>query len=275
MDRRELLVATGGICSTIAIAGCLDGDETSEPDFEDNSESGDGSSEPTVDTGSKDDDEEECFTELETKTEEVLNRSRNIDGGYEWTHGYRCEDGDTVHFDISASSGQDIEVEIDSPQGQTIYSENGLSLTTSHRFDVGGSGEVRITNLGDRTNEERELLWDDREDVGAGGQLSPWVELREADRVDYRIRMVDGARPKLRIEDASGTVLRDHSVSEVIDDEFTAPEDGRYYFYVENTAMLTTGTWDYTFERVEEIPISTTVDLTVEREYEEEVEICN
>lgn len=258
----------------MAVAGCLDGEETSEQETGSSSTTEDSTSSSTESTSSETE-EKECHTELKTKSENVVDRSRNIEGGYEWTYGYRCQDGDTVHFDVSASDGQDIAVEIDSPQGQTVYSETGLSVTSSHRFDTGGSGEVRITNSGERTTEERDELWDDRTDVGAGGKLSPWTEIQEGNRVDYRIRKISGARPELRIEDASGNVIREHAVSEVIDDEFTAPDDGRYYFFVENTAMLTTGTWDYTFERVDDIPISTTAKLSIEREYDEEVEICD
>lgn len=272
MDRRELLVTTGGVCSTMALAGCLDGDQTSDQDT--GNDDGSRSSSPTS-TSSSSSGNKDCSTELKAKSENIIDRSREIDGGHEWTHRYRCEADDTVHFDISTSAGQDIAVEIDSPQGETVYNEDGISLTTTHQFNNGGEGEVRIANLGERTDEEREDLWDDRVEIGAGNQLDPWAEIREGNRVDYYIRMVDGARPKLRIEDSSGNVHREHSVSSVIDDDFTAPKDDRYYFIVENEAWLTTGVWDYTFERVNEIPIPTTVDLTIEREYEEEIEVCN
>lgn len=273
MERRELVVAIGSVCSTAAIAGCTGGDEIDNQEENDNSDSGDDS--PSSTDQAPTDNEESCRTELKSKSETIVDRTRDIEGGYEWTHGYRSGEGDTVHFDISASSGQDVAVEIDSPRGQTVYSESGLSLTTTHRFDRAGTGEVRVTNLGERTKEEREELWDERKDVSAGRSLAPWVEISEGNAVDYYIRKIDGARPKLRIEDSSGRTVREHSVSAVIDDKFTAPEDGRYYFYLENTATLTTGTWDYTFERVNEIPISTTAELTIEREYEEEVEICD
>ncbi|WP_148859235.1 hypothetical protein [Natronococcus pandeyae] len=271
MNRREMLVATSSIGSIGSLAGCLEEDSVSDQDIEQSSDSEDGASDSTENQSL----EEDCRTEPNSKSEDIITQSQDIDGDDDWTQEYQCEDGDTLHFDISVSNEQDVEVEIVSPQGQIIYSQTSLPSTITHQFDSDGKGEVRITNLGKKTEEEREKLMEDRVDVGAGNQLDPWVELREESRLNYYIRMVDGARPKLRIEDSAGNIHREHSKSEAIGDSFTAPEDDRYYFIVENTALMTTGTWDYVFERVEETPIPATVELTIEREYEEEVEICD
>lgn len=275
MNRRELIAAIGGVCGTATIAGCLDGDETNEQDLEESGNTEDNNSSSTENSTSSDEEEESCRTEIKPQSEYIVDRSRELDGGTDWTEKYRCETGDTVHFDISTSVGQDVAIEIDSPQGQTVYSETGLSLTTTHRFNSGGEGEIRIENLGERTEQETKDEWDDRVEVSAGNQLDPWFEMEEGDRIDYYIRMVDGARPNLRIENSSGNIQKEHSVSKVIDGEFTALEDDRYYFFMENTAMATSGIWDYTFKYVEDVPIPTTVELTIEREYEEEVEICD
>ncbi|QFU84759.1 hypothetical protein [Natronorubrum aibiense] len=287
MDRRQLIAAIGSVYGTATIAGCIDGDETSDQDIEDGSdtenstsnsdESSSSNSEEQANSEGKEEEEEEesCRTEVKSQSESLVDRSRELDGNSDWTEEYRCETGDTVHFDISTSVGQDVAVEIDSPEGHTVYSETGLSLTTTHRFNSSGEGKVRIENLGERTEPETKNEWDDRVEVDAGSQLDPWFEIEEGDHIDYYIRMVDDARPNLRIEDSSGTVQKEHSVSKVIDGEFTAPEDDRYYFFMENTAMVTSGTWDFTFQYVEEVPISTTVELAIEREYEEEVEICD
>lgn len=272
MERRKFLLAVGSGCSFASITGCLDsGSDATDNVLPDDGKSNSGNGQ----TGSTDGSGNNCHVEERLATEVVVDTSTQLEGGIEWTRQFRCEAGDLVNFAVSASNGQDVRVEIDSPRGPTVYNERGVSITTSQRFDTGGRGEVRIANLGERTREEREELWSDREDFSAGTYIAPWAEVREGDSIDYYIRQVSGARPILRIEDANGNVVREHAVAEVIDDEFTAPEDGRYYFYMENTANFRSGTWDYTFERVNQIPITTTAELTIEREYEENVEVCD
>ena len=276
-SRRQYLSGLIGTGS-IVLAGCLD--DESEPDVEDTGSSLVGSDSPTTSSGSSEptteqEDDENCRELEESHRETVVDTTEYVDGGFEWTHGYRTEANDEVQFSVSASDGQDVRVEVDSPTGQTVYTESGVSVSTIERFTSGGSGEVRIANLGDRTETEREELWSDRDTYSAGSGLAPWVELREGDTVAYFIRKIDGARPKLEIESRDGETLREHAVAEVIDDSFEAPADGRYYFNVLNTATLTSGTWDYEFERVEEVPISTRVQLSIDREYTETVEICD
>ena len=269
------MTAIGSMCGTATIAGCIGGNETNEQDIKESNNTENSNSTSNEKSSLNDEEVENCRTEVESHNEYLVDQSRKLDGGADWTEKYRYENNDTVHFDISTSVGQDVAVEIDSPQGQTVYSETGLSLATTHQFSSGGEGEVRIANFGEKTEEETKEVWENRVSVSAGNQLDPWIEIEEGDRIDYYIRMVDGARPNLRIEDSSGNIHRKHAVSEIIDDEFIAPKDDRYYFFMENTATFTAGVWDYTFEHVEEVPIPTTVELIVEREYEEEVEICD
>ncbi len=233
----------------------------------------DGSSSDGTTTSSSDEDEE-CFIETDTETEQVISDSDLLEGGYRWTYEYPIEADDRIEFSVSASDSQDVEVEILNANGHTVYNQTGTSLSPTETFSETGTGEILVTNLGERTEEEREEVWDEREDVPAGATLSPWLEINEGNSVEYTVREVSGARPKLVIENQTGDTLREHSVSSTISDTFTAPEDDRYYFEMENTAALTSGTWDYTFERVIQVSIDTNVELEVTREYEVEEEVC-
>lgn len=270
LNRREMLIGVGAASSLVSLAGC------SESDGANDGGSGTDQESPAIGPqGGEDEAEtENCTTETEDRSEIVVDATEQIEGGFRWTHGYTAEENDRVHFDIAESAGQKLEVAIDSPQGQTVSTEQGYGTSSTQQIRESGTGEVRITNLGERTEEEREELWQDRQQVSAGATLSPWAEISEGNHVEYYVREVSGARPLLRIEDNAGNVLREHNVASAIEDRFTAPEDGRYYFVMENTAVVNTGTWDYEFERVNEVPISTEVDLTIEREYEETVETC-
>lgn len=277
MHRRELLLTTSAAGVLLTSAGCLDGGGTADPA----NTTADDDPAPTPSNNTSEDEQNtteqdgECQTETNVETETVLDSSSDIAGGDHWTRDYQVEAGDSVTFDVSASADQELDVEIESPEGRTVYSESGQSLTTSHEFDTGGDGEVRITNRGTQTEAEREVLWNNRVEVAAGEQLSLWAALEDGDRIDYYIRKLDGARPLLRIEDEYGGVMREHAVAAVIDDTISVSSDGRYYFHLENTASLTAGTWDYAFERVSEVPIPTTATLTIEREFETELEVCD
>lgn len=252
--RRTLLAGTG--VALTALAGCLEGDDSSD-DHETNTS-----------------DDDECELETRTETERLLDDQEVLEGGDEVSWEFTVEGGDTVHVDVSASDDQEIRLEVVAPDGETVSSDEGRELEVERTFEEGGDGTVRLTNLGKRTEPETDVLADDRMSVPAGKMLAPQFELGAGDTLEYRVRKVDGARPTLRLETADGGVLRDHAVAEVIDDAYTVEESGRYYVYVENTAFSTTGVWDYTFKQVTEVPVPTTVSLTVEREYETDVEVC-
>ena len=271
MTRRGMVGTILAATATFS-AGCLgEGEETAEA-AEESTEPSDSSLDGSG--SSAEDTEEECHTEIETKTESIVSTSEGIEGWYEWAHEYRVERDDTVHFNINTSDGQDVDVKIESPDGSVLHEENGISIDTTEHFSNGGRGEVRVLNDGDRTETETESIVDDREDVSAGATLNQRIELQEGQVLDYWVRKVGGARPELRIESEDGQTVREHSVSEVIDGEYEIPEDGRYYIYMENTALMTSATWDYTLDLNQEVPIATTVDLEIEREFEEEVEVC-
>ncbi len=268
--RRTLLA---GVSITLtALAGCLDGDEeNATPNDHDDGENVSQSDNGEENTTS---DDEDCTLETQAETELVVDDEELLEGGDELVRKFTAEEGDTVYVDVSASDRQKIRLEIDTPDGETVYSDEGGAFETRQTFETGGSGTVRVTNLGERTEPERDELANDRTTVPAGKLLAPQFDLEAGETLEYRVRTVDGARPTLRIESADGAVLRDHAVASVIDDEFTADEDGQYYVYVENTASITSGVWDYTFARVTDVPLPTTASLTVEREYETEVEVC-
>ena len=254
--RRTLLAGTG--VALTALAGCLEGDNSSD-DYETNTTS---------------EDDEECTLETRTETERLLDDEEILEGGDEVSQKFTVEDSDTVRVDVSASDDQEIRLEVVAPDGETVSSDEGRELEVERTFEEEGDGTVRLTNLGKRTESETDVLADDRIDVPAGSTLAPQFELEAGDTLEYRVRKVDGARPTLTLETDDGEVLRDHAVAEVIDDAYTVEEDGRYYIYVENTAFSTTGVWDYTFKQVTEVSVPTTVSLTVEREYETDVEVC-
>ncbi|MFC4247384.1 hypothetical protein ACFOZ7_10290 [Natribaculum luteum] len=259
--RRTLLA--GASLTLAALAGCLGDDKgDATPNDRDDEEN------------VTQENDEDCTLETRTETELVVDGEALLEGGDEVTREFTAEDGDTVHVDVSASDRQKIRLEIDAPDGETVYSDEGGSFETRQTFETGGSGTVRVTNLGERTEPERDELANDRMTVPAGKMLAPQFDLEAGETLEYRVRTVDGARPTLRIESADGAVLRDHAVASVIDDAFTAEEGGQYYVYVENTASITSGVWDYTFARVIDVPLPTTASLTAEREYETEVEVC-
>ncbi|MFC6716421.1 hypothetical protein ACFQGT_19825 [Natrialbaceae archaeon GCM10025810] len=260
LNRRTLVAAVGGAASSALLAGC--------------GEAGPGTSQGDGESADDDEDEDDCETETETETALRVENERDLGGGLEWTHGYEVEDGETLHFDVTASDGQDVHVEIESPGGDVVFEDEGASVSATEGFDQGGTGRIRIANYGDRTEEETEELWDDEADVSAGDEVELEADLVEGERVEYRVERVDGARPQLRIEDPDGEDAREHDVSSMIDDEFVASADGEYRFVVENTALLRSGEWEYALEAVEEVPVETTVDLRIEYEYEEPVEIC-
>lgn len=252
---RRTLLAGAGVALT-ALAGCLEGDDQSDDD--------------ETDTTS----EEECTLETRTESEQLVDDEADLEADEELTKEFSLEDGDTVHADVSVSNDQEIRLEVVGPDGDIVHSDDGHDLEVERTFEEGGEGTVRLANLGERTEPERDVLADDRIDVPAGSTLAPQFDLEAGDTLEYRVRRIDGARPTLRLEAGDGEVLRDHAVAAVIDDAYTVEEDGRYYVYAENTAFSTTGVWDYTFERVTEVPIPTTVSLAVEREYDIDVEVC-
>ncbi|PAU84699.1 hypothetical protein CK500_04060 [Halorubrum salipaludis] len=132
-----------------------------------------------------------------------------------------------------------------------------------------------MTNVGTVTNEQRTEIWSDTDTLSAGEYYSGWITLNQGDSVDYFIRQLgDGARPKLVIENENRDILEEEAVAAVIDDEFTAPDDGEYYFRWENTATLTSGNWRWEFEAVSQDVVPADVSVTVERKFTEETEVC-
>lgn len=103
---------------------------------------------------------------------------------------------------------------------------------------------------------EEEVL-DEWETVSAGSSLSYRLELEEGDQVSVTVIQTDGARPTLQVLDNNQQNLIETDVSERIERTFTAHRSGRYYIQIENTAILTSGTWD--------------VDVWIKRDIEREV----
>ncbi|GAB6878407.1 hypothetical protein JCM17823_06810 [Halorubrum gandharaense] len=188
---------------------------------------------------------------------------------------FTVEEGDAINIEMSTSNQQGIDVEFLSPGGETIFTEESRSISREFQITESGRSSVRITSAAETTREVKSELWSDNGEVGAGGYHYGWLELREGNSVEYFIRQLgDGARPKLYIENEGGTVMREEPVSSTIDGKFTAPETGEYYFRWVNTANITSGNWRWEFTRVSDLIEGTDVDVLIERNYTEEVEVC-
>lgn len=275
MERRAYLATVGGLGAG-TLGGCVeqpDSDQsTGDQSSSDQSEPGDSEIESTTE-----EEEESCETVEESREEVLIEDSFNLEYDDPGVTGeFNIEEADTIVFDIRSTNEQEIDLTIQSPAGQTEFDGTVEQYSTGVGFTTSGEGRITIENAGTETIENRDEVWGDSDTVSAGRYYSGWIELNAGESVDYFIRQLgDGARPELVIEDQNRNVIDEESVSEVIDGEFTAPEDGEYYFRWENTAVLTSGNWRWEFERVSVEPVPASVNARIEREFTEEMEECD
>lgn len=274
MERRAYL-AIVGVLGTGTLGGCaeqLDSDQSgSDESTPDQSNTGGSETESVTE------EDESCETVEESRQEMLIDDSFELEYDDPGVTGeFDVEDADTIVFDIRSTNGQEVDLTIQSPTGQTEFEGTVEQYSTEVGFTTSGEGRITIENAGTETIEDRNEVWADSDTLSAGEYYSGWITLDAGESIEYFIRQLgDGARPQLVIEDQSRNVVREEPVSEVIDGEFTAPEDGEYYFRWENTAVLTSGNWRWEFERVSEEPVLASVNAGIEREFTEETEECN
>jgi len=278
MERREFLGTVGMIGGT-GLAGCTGASDTDDMDSPpESSPAGESSDSPSEsDTESTDDENEENCEMTEQSNQEVLiDRSYELSAnGPSTVNDFTVAEEDTIAFDIQTTNQQEIDLTIESPLGGSEFEGTVADFSNEVGFSTSGDGRILINNAGTATNEHRSQLWADSDTLSAGEFYSGWVTLEEGTTVDYFIRQLgDGARPKLVIENESRNVVQEEPVAAVIDDEFTAPETGEYYFQWENTAILTSGSWRWEFESISEEVIPAMVTVHVERKFVETVEVC-
>lgn len=289
VNRRDMIF---GLSGAIALSGCTavnledseidstEGASSSQPEEDNPSES----STQTTDSSESQTEEESCETEQKDKTDVIRDREYSFSdqsepGPYVSAVNeieFDIEKGDLINIEISTSNQQSVDVEFSLLGGGTVFSDQSQTISEKIRLNERGDGIVKITSAAETTQEVKSEIWSGSKTVDAGRYRYGWVTLREGNSVEYFIRQLgDGARPKLYIEDKEGAVLLEEPVSDAIDGKFTAPETGEYYFKWENTAMLTSGNWRWEFTRVSDLVEGTDVDVLIEREYTEDVEVCD
>ena len=273
MERRVYLAAVG-MLGAGSLGGCAE-QPNSDGSGSDGSGS-DGSESAGSETETRTEDEESCETVEKSSQETLIEDSFQLEyGGPGVTGAFDIEEGDTTVFDIRSTNGQEVDLTIESPTGQAEFEGTVENYATEVGFTTSGEGALTIENAGTETREQRDELWADSDTFSAGEYYSGWIPLEEGDSVEYFIRQLgDGARPQLVIEDENRNLVREESVSAVIDGAFTAPESGEYYFRWENTAVLTSGNWRWEFERVLTEPVPASVNANIKRRFTEEVEEC-
>lgn len=272
MERRAYL-ATVGLVGTSSLTGCTgqsNSDESSESDESDVTDS-------QPESSSTDEEEAEpCEIVEETRQEILIDQSYELPSeGSNVKTGFEIEENDRIEFDINSRTQQEVDLIIESPIGGSEFEGRVTEFSNEVGFSTSGEGHFVLTNAGTETNERRSQIWSDTDTLSAGQYYSGWITLNQGDSVDYFIRQLgDGARPKLVIESESRDVIREEPVAAVIDGNFTAPTDGEYYFQWENTAALTSGNWRWEFEAVSHNVVPADVSVIIEREFTEEVEVC-
>ncbi|WP_144049515.1 hypothetical protein [Halorubrum salipaludis] len=282
MERRTYLAIVGTVGAT-SLTGCTGqsgSDESDDPDTQPESSTSDESSDSASGTDTEQtsvaDDEETCETIEESSQELLIDRSYELPSeGSTVESSFAIEEEDRIAFDIDSRNQQEIDLTIESPIGGSEFEGTVTEFSNEVGFSTSGDGRLIMTNVGTVTNEQRTEIWSDTDTLSAGEYYSGWITLNQGDSVDYFIRQLgDGARPKLVIENENRDILEEEAVAAVIDDEFTAPDDGEYYFRWENTATLTSGNWRWEFEAVSQDVVPADVSVTVERKFTEETEVC-
>lgn len=270
-----MTIGTVGAASLSGCAGESDSDSTSSQSDSSSSEETNTESTPNIEA-------ESCETVEEARQEVLVNQDYELPSeGAETQEVFEVREGDRITFDLQSDvhiSGEQQETNliIESPIGGTEFDGRVTEFSNEVGFTTTGDARFILSNAGTKINEQRSELWSDSENLSAGQYYSGWVTLNEGESVDYFIRQLgNGARPKLVIENESRDIIKEESVAELIDGDFTAPEDGDYYFVWENTAAFTSGNWRWEFERVSEVVVPASGNVTIEREFTEEIEVCD
>lgn len=275
MERRAYL-ATVGLVGATSLTGCTGQSSSDESDGSDELDESDAAESQPESSSTDGDEAEQCETVEETRQEILIDRSYELPlEGSNVENGFEIEESDRIAFDIDSRTQQEIDLTIESPIGGSEFEGRVTEFSNEVGFSTSGEGRLVLTNAGTETNERRSQIWSDTDTLSAGRYYSGWITLNQGDSVDYFIRQLgDGARPKLVIESESRDIIREEPVAAVIDGKFTAPTDGEYYFRWENTAAITSGNWRWEFEAISHDVVPANVSVIVEREFTEEVEVC-
>lgn len=237
MNRRKFLAGVSGLGS-ISVSGCLNNIRT------------------------------KCEEVDVVKSQSVVDTTSDIDSGTEWSHNYECRAGDSVSFEIESENDVELNIDIQSPNGDELYSESGSSFSFSEDISNGGTGEVNIRNISDG---DVPVVMNDtsgQEELDGNAYTSYSQELESGDIISYDVETNVKNSIHLYVENGDGD-----QVSSTIDAyndgdaEFEIEEDGEYTLFIENSSGNSVS-YEYLFEFIREFSGSSSVSLVVEREYE-------
>lgn len=170
---------------------------------------------------------------------------------------------DYVYFEIVSNNNQVLEISLFDKSGKLVEVFETTSKSALYRFS-GSSGELRVENLGTKSEQRSEYLVDQSIELRSGSQFSFDIRGDENEEISYEIRDSLESSQKLQCEivDSSGSIVMETTVEGYVTDSFVLPESGVYTVNCVSTGSESVE-WDFVFTTMKEQSVGTTVDILV------------